>query len=61
VRKKADLQILDSPAEHKRRPSAWALPVAGRGFTSETILVMPGQVITWKLENELDTSSLSVY
>jgi hypothetical protein len=38
-----------------------ALPVAGRGFTSETILVMPGQVITWRLENELDTSSLSVY
>jgi hypothetical protein len=38
-----------------------ALPVAGRAFTSETILVMPGQVITWRLENELNTSSLSVY
>jgi hypothetical protein len=38
-----------------------ALPVAGRPFTSETILVMPGQVITWRLENNLDASSLSVY
>jgi hypothetical protein len=38
-----------------------ALPVAGHAFTSETILVMPGQVITWRLENELDHSSLSVY
>jgi hypothetical protein len=38
-----------------------ALPVAGRAFTSETILVQPGQVITWVLENDLDRSSLSVY
>jgi hypothetical protein len=38
-----------------------ALPVAGRAFTSETILVQPGQVITWRLENDLDASSLSVY
>ena len=38
-----------------------ALPVAGQAFTSETILVMPGQVITWRLENDLDASSLSVY
>jgi hypothetical protein len=38
-----------------------ALPVAGQPFTSETILVMPGQVITWRLENHLDGSSLSVY
>lgn len=38
-----------------------ALPVAGRAFTSETILVLPGQVITWVLENDLDTSSHSVY
>jgi hypothetical protein len=38
-----------------------ALPVAGRPFTSEHILVMPGQVITWRLENNLDASSLSVY
>jgi hypothetical protein len=38
-----------------------ALPVAGRPFTSETIVVMPGQVISWRLENDLDYSSLSVY
>jgi hypothetical protein len=38
-----------------------ALPVAGRPFTTETILVMPGQVITWRLENNLDASSLTVY
>jgi hypothetical protein len=38
-----------------------ALPVAGRPFTSETILVMPGQVITWTLENDLNASSFSVY
>ncbi|HEV7365478.1 MAG TPA: hypothetical protein VGN76_06500 [Gemmatimonadales bacterium] len=38
-----------------------ALPVAGRAFTSETILVMPGQVISWTLENDLDASSFSVY
>jgi hypothetical protein len=38
-----------------------ALPVAGQPFTSEAILVMPGQVITWRLENDLDASSYSVY
>ena len=38
-----------------------ALPVAGRAFTSETILVTPGQVITWRLENDLGASSFSVY
>ena len=38
-----------------------ALPVAGRPFTTETILVMPGQVITWTLENDLNASSFSVY
>jgi hypothetical protein len=38
-----------------------ALPVAGRAFTTETILVMPGQVISWTLENRLDASSFSVY
>jgi hypothetical protein len=38
-----------------------ALPVAGHPFTSETILVLPGQVITWTLENNLDASSFSVY
>jgi hypothetical protein len=38
-----------------------ALPVAGQPFTSETILVLPGQVITWTLENNLDASFYSVY
>ncbi len=38
-----------------------ALPVAGKAFTSETILVLPGQVITWTLENHLNASSFSVY
>jgi hypothetical protein len=38
-----------------------ALPVAGRAFTSETILVLPGQVITWRIENDIDASSFSVY
>lgn len=38
-----------------------ALPVAGKPFTTETILVLPGQVITWTLENHLDASSFSVY
>lgn len=38
-----------------------ALPVAGRAFTSEMILVQPGQGITWTLENDLDTSSVTVY
>jgi hypothetical protein len=38
-----------------------ALPVAGRPFTSEPILVRPGQAIMWTLENDLDISSLSVY
>ena len=38
-----------------------ALPVAGRPFTSEAILVQPGQAIMWRLENDLDISSVSVY
>ena len=38
-----------------------ALPVAGRAFTSETILVQPGQGIFWTLENDLDASSYTVY
>jgi len=38
-----------------------ALPVAGKPFTTETILVYPGQVISWTLENHLDASSFSVY
>ena len=38
-----------------------ALPVAGQPFTSDAILVQPGQVITWTLDNDLDASSYSVY
>jgi hypothetical protein len=38
-----------------------ALPIAGQPFTSETILVLPGQVISWTLENNLNASSFSVY
>ena len=38
-----------------------ALPMAGKAFTTETILVLPGQLITWTLENDLATSSFSVY
>jgi hypothetical protein len=38
-----------------------ALPVAGYPFTTETILVLPGQAITWTLQNDLDTSSFTVY
>jgi hypothetical protein len=38
-----------------------ALPVAGRAFTSDAILVQPGQVISWTLENVLNASSYSVY
>jgi len=38
-----------------------ALPVAGKAFTTETILVFPGQVISWTLENYLAASSFSVY
>ncbi len=38
-----------------------ALPVAGEAYTSDAILVQPGQAIIWTLENDLDISSLSVY
>jgi hypothetical protein len=38
-----------------------ALPVAGQAFTTETILVLPGQVISWTLESDLSRSSFSVY
>ena len=38
-----------------------ALPVAGQAFTSEAILVIPGQSIFWTLENNLETSSFTVY
>jgi hypothetical protein len=38
-----------------------ALPVAGNAFTSEAILVQPGQAITWTVKNDIDTSSITVY
>jgi hypothetical protein len=38
-----------------------ALPVAGQAYTTETILVQPGQAIFWTLESDLDASSLTVY
>lgn len=38
-----------------------ARPMAGQPFTSETILVLPGQAIFWTLENHLETSSFTVY
>jgi len=38
-----------------------ALPVAGAPYTTDAILVQPGQTITWTLENVLDHSSLTVY
>jgi hypothetical protein len=38
-----------------------ALPVAGTAFTTETILVLPGQAISWTVENDLDASSFTVY
>jgi hypothetical protein len=38
-----------------------ALPVAGQAFTSETILVQPGQAIYWTLQSDLDASSFTVY
>ena len=52
------------PSQHLNTGSSIrlrALPVAGRAFTSETILVQPGQAISWTLENDLDASSLTVY
>ena len=38
-----------------------ALPIAGRPFTSDNILVQPGQSIFWTLENNLETSNFTVY
>lgn len=38
-----------------------ALPVAGASFTTDNILVMPGQAISWTLENNLVASSYTVY
>lgn len=39
-----------------------AHPVGGRGsFTSEDLLVQPGQWVKWTLESDLSRSSLAVY
>jgi hypothetical protein len=39
-----------------------AHPVGGRGsFTSEDLLVQPGQSVKWTLESDLSRSSLAVY
>jgi hypothetical protein len=38
-----------------------ALPVAGQAFTSEAILVLPGQSIYWTLESNLERSNFTVY
>jgi hypothetical protein len=39
-----------------------AYPIGGRGsFTSEDVLLQPGQGVKWILESDLSRSSLSVY
>ena len=39
-----------------------AYPVGGRGsFTSEDVVVQPGQGVKWTLESDLSRSSLAVY
>ena len=39
-----------------------AYPVGGQGsFTSEDVLIQPGQSIKWTLESDLSRSSMSVY
>lgn len=39
-----------------------AYPIGGRAaFTSESLLVQPGQTIRWTLENDLDRSFLAVF
>jgi hypothetical protein len=39
-----------------------AYPIAGRrAYTSEPLLVQPGQSVSWTLESDLDRSSLAVY
>ena len=39
-----------------------AYPIGGSGgFTSENLLVQPGQGIKWTLESDLSRSSLAVY
>ena len=39
-----------------------AYPVGGRGsFTSEDVVVQPGQGVKWTLESDLSRSSLAIY
>ena len=39
-----------------------AYPIGGQGsFTSEDVLIQPGQWIKWTLESDLSRSSMSVY
>jgi hypothetical protein len=35
--------------------------IGGGGYTSETVLVQPGQSLKWTLESDLARSSLAVY
>jgi hypothetical protein len=35
--------------------------IGGSGYTSESVLVQPGQTIKWTLESDLSRSSLAVY
>jgi hypothetical protein len=35
--------------------------IGGSGYTSESVLVQPGQMIKWTLESDLSRSSLAVY
>ncbi len=35
--------------------------IGGSGYTSESLLVQPGQTIKWTLESDLSRSSLAVY
>jgi hypothetical protein len=35
--------------------------IGGGGYTSETVLVQPGQMLKWTLESDLSRSSLAVY
>jgi hypothetical protein len=35
--------------------------IGGGGYTSESVLVQPGQMIKWTLESDLSRSSLAVY
>jgi hypothetical protein len=35
--------------------------IGGGGYTSESVLVQPGQMLKWTLESDLSRSSLAVY